>query len=149
MKTNERPDHDGRDARAAALDDTAVTQAAKLSRYDQGYLKGWSDVHHSTRRRRKRTRERWPEYATGYEHGRIDGASHPFCPDWDHVHRVGGELPDHCPWNPKTAKVTPDWEPITGELTAAAIRRRAHVLADRKPSPHRPPTPAATAEGGA
>jgi hypothetical protein len=146
MRTNERPDRDGQDARAAAIDDTAGTQPAKATRHDQSYRKGWSDVHHSTRRRRERARERWPAYAAGYEHGRIDGASHPFCPDWDDAHRVGGELPDHCPWNPATAKVTPDWEPITGEVTAATIRRRADALADRKRPPLRPPTSTANAQ---
>jgi hypothetical protein len=107
-------------------------------RWDQGYRMAWHDIHLSTRIRRKRTRRRWPAYAEGYQQGRVDGGSHPYCPEFDETHRQGKlrDLPSHCPWNPATAKLTPGWSPI-GEtvsdaraikVTADAIRRRREVL---------------------
>lgn len=123
------------------------------SRYDQGYARGWSDIHESTKQRRKRTRTRpgWEEYAVGYDHGRIDGASHPYCPQWDQVHRAGSlhDLSTACPWNPETASRTPDWSAIDGNLPRAVseaigIRREAlttvgSTRAAGRPTPE--PTP--------
>ncbi len=54
-----------------------ATRRTQLEAYDQGYRDGWHDIHESSRPRRKRRRQRSQEYALGYQHGRIDGASHP------------------------------------------------------------------------
>jgi hypothetical protein len=91
--------------------------------YDAGYRDGWHDIHVSLRVRRKRrqrrseampeTSEAKGEYALGYRHGRVDGAVHPGCPEWDTVHRVGGAVPlPECPWNPITAGQSPGWKPL-------------------------------------
>ena len=46
----------------------------RLEPYDQGYRDGWHDIHVSPVARRKRRRAK-DEYALGYGHGRIDGAT--------------------------------------------------------------------------
>jgi hypothetical protein len=69
------------------------------ARYDAGYRMGWRDAHKKTRPAHRRTRDNYPEYATGYSHGFADGLDHP-CPEWDDAHRVGPkrELPEGCTW---------------------------------------------------
>ena len=54
----------------------------QLEPYDQGYRDGWHDIHVTHRQRRKRGRLRSAEYATGYAHGRIDGAAWPQYREW-------------------------------------------------------------------
>jgi hypothetical protein len=53
-----------------------------LEPYDQGYRDGWHDIHVTHRQRRKRRRLRSAEYALGYDHGRIDGATWGQYPEW-------------------------------------------------------------------
>ena len=89
--------------------------------YGAGYWEGWWDIHISTTKRRKRKRLRSTEYATGYRDGRIDGASHPYCPAWGRAHRVAPTrlLPDTCPWRLAAARLTPGWTPVSPGVFSA------------------------------
>jgi hypothetical protein len=92
--------------------------------HDRGYASGWHDISHGIRTRKEpdggfRDPERIEEFQIGYRAGRIDGAAHPFCDDWNRAHRRGKvrDLPAHCPWNGGTARRSPDiegkgWSPI-------------------------------------
>ena len=59
-----------------------MADTVRLAPYDQGYRDGWHDVHVSRRPRRARRRRASAEYATGYGHGRLDGASWPAYREW-------------------------------------------------------------------
>jgi hypothetical protein len=54
----------------------------RLAPYDQGYRDGWHDIHLSPRPRRARRRRAGAEDATGYGHGRLDGACWPGYREW-------------------------------------------------------------------
>jgi hypothetical protein len=59
-----------------------MADTVRLAPYDQGYRDGWHDIHVSRRPRRARRRRASAEYATGYGHGRLDGACWPSYREW-------------------------------------------------------------------
>jgi hypothetical protein len=59
-----------------------MADTVRLGPYEQGYRDGWHDIHVSRRTRRKRRRLASAEYATGYGHGRVDGAHWPAYREW-------------------------------------------------------------------